>query len=125
MIREVKQAQIRLNLLIGLKGIKSIKYKNLFFEKKVSKWSIETNTRLIREVKRTQIRLNLLIGLRRITVKSIFYTKFNKMITAITRSVLLKSERFLLFVNCRETQHRALVKRKFIPKKAFLGHICG
>ena len=27
-IREVKQAQIRLNLLIGLKGIKGIKYKN-------------------------------------------------------------------------------------------------
>ena len=28
LIREVKQAQIRLNLLIGLKGIKGIKYKN-------------------------------------------------------------------------------------------------
>ena len=28
LIREVKQAQIRLNLLIGLKLIKGIKYKN-------------------------------------------------------------------------------------------------
>ena len=28
LIREVKQAQIRLNLLIGLNGIKEIKYKN-------------------------------------------------------------------------------------------------
>ena len=27
-IREVKKAQIRLNLLIGLKGIKEINYKN-------------------------------------------------------------------------------------------------
>ena len=27
-IREVKQSQIRLNLLIGLKGIKGIKYKH-------------------------------------------------------------------------------------------------
>ena len=28
LIREVKKAKIRLNLLIGLKGIKGIKYKN-------------------------------------------------------------------------------------------------
>ena len=28
LIREVKEVQIRLNLLIGLKGIKWIKYKN-------------------------------------------------------------------------------------------------
>ena len=75
----------------------------------MSKWSIETRTRLIREVKRTQIGLNLLNGLRRITVKSIFYTKVDKLITVIIRSVLLKSETFVLFVNCRETQHLALV----------------
>ena len=80
-------------------------------------WSIETHTRLIREVKRTQIRLNLLIGLRRKTVKSIFYTKVDKMITAIIRSVFLKSERFLLFVNCRETQHRTLVNIYFSKSK--------
>ena len=30
-IREVKQAQIRLSLLIGLKGIKGIKYKNRIY----------------------------------------------------------------------------------------------
>ena len=31
------------------------------------------------------------------------------MITAMVRSVFLKSEKFVLFLNCRETQHRALV----------------
>ena len=31
LIREVEQAQIRLNLLIGLKGIKGIKYKNRIY----------------------------------------------------------------------------------------------
>ena len=36
--------------------------------------------RLIREVIQTQIRLNLLISVRRITVKSIFYTKVDKII---------------------------------------------
>ena len=30
LIRELKQAQIQLNLLIGLIGIKGIKYKNRF-----------------------------------------------------------------------------------------------
>ena len=72
-------------------------------------WSIETHTRLIAGVKQAQIRLNLLIGLRRITVKSIFYSKVDKMITAIIRSVFLKSERFLLYIICQETQHCALV----------------
>ena len=32
----------------------------------MSKWSIETHTRLIREVTQTQIQLNLLIGLKEI-----------------------------------------------------------
>ena len=71
-------------------------------------WSIETRTRLISEANRAQIRHNMLIGLRRITVKSIFYTKVDNMITAITISLFLKSEKFLLFVSCRETQHRAV-----------------
>ena len=31
LIREVKQAQIRLNLLIGLKEIKGIKYENRIY----------------------------------------------------------------------------------------------
>ena len=39
----------------------------------------------------------------------LFYNKVNNMITAIIRSVFLKSERFLFFVNFRETQHHALV----------------
>ena len=75
----------------------------------MSKWSIDPSTRLIRVVKQTQIRINLRIGLKIIKVKSIFYTKADKIITAIFISEFLKSERFLLFVNGRETQHRALV----------------
>ena len=70
MIREVKQALISLNLLIGLRGL-SIKI--IFLELKVSKWSIETHTILIREVKKAQIRLNLLIGLK--GIKGIKYKK--------------------------------------------------
>ena len=58
MIREVKQAQIRLNLLIGLRRIMRIKYKIAFLGYKVLKWSIETHTRLNGEVKQAQIRLN-------------------------------------------------------------------
>ena len=61
LVREVKQAQIWLNPLIGLKRIK---YKNRIFEYEVPKWSIETYTRLIIGVKQEQIRLNLLIGLK-------------------------------------------------------------
>ena len=38
----------------------------------MSKWSIETHTRLNGEVKLARIGLNLLIGLRRIMLKSIF-----------------------------------------------------
>ena len=68
-IREVKQAKIRLNLLIGLKWIKGrgiigIKYKIIFRKWKVPKCSIETRTSFIIEVKQAQIRLNLLIGLK-------------------------------------------------------------
>ena len=44
-------------------GIKGIKYKNPISWIEVSKWWIETHTRLIREVKQEQIQLNLLIGL--------------------------------------------------------------
>ena len=44
----------------------------------MSKWSIETHTRLIREVKQTQIRLNLLIGL-----KGIKWIKYKNHITCI------------------------------------------
>ena len=45
-------------------------------------------------------------------VKSIFYTKVDKMITAIIRSLFLKYEKFFLFVYRREIQHRALVPKK-------------
>ena len=53
LIIEVKQAQILLNLLIGLKGIKYIKI--VFLKWKVPKWSIEAHTRLIKEDKQAQI----------------------------------------------------------------------
>ena len=82
--------------IIGLRRLRGIKYKN--------------HTRLIREVKQAQIRLNLLIGLMRIMFK---YNKVYKMSTAIIRSLFLKSEKFFLFVSCRETQHRALVFLNF------------
>ena len=53
-------------------GLRGLSIKIVFHEKKVSKWSIETQTRLNGELKKTQIRINLLIGLRRFTFKSIF-----------------------------------------------------
>ena len=52
-------------------------------------------------------KLDLICWLRRIMVKSIFYTKVDKLITVIIRNLFLKSERFFLFVSCTETQHRA------------------
>ena len=55
LIRDVKQAQIRLNLLIGL----SIKI--VFLEQKVLKWSIETHTRLNGEVKKHKFDLICLL----------------------------------------------------------------
>ena len=86
----------------------------------MSKLLIETHTRLIREVKKVQIWLNLLIGLKGIkgtkyknriswieSVK-VVNRKVDKMITAIIRSLFLKSERFLLFVNCRPSTARFL-----------------
>ena len=78
LIREVKQAQIRINLLIGLKRIKGIKYKifnlyKIFLEWKEPKCSIETHTILIREVKQAQIRLNLLFGLKGIKYKNCIF----------------------------------------------------
>ena len=38
LVREVKQAQIRLNLLIELRGLRRLSIKIVFLEYKVSKW---------------------------------------------------------------------------------------
>ena len=64
LIREVKQVQIWLNLLIGLSVLRGLSIRIIFIEWKVSKWSVETHTRLIREVKQVKIWLNPLIGLK-------------------------------------------------------------